>query len=477
MRSDSLRFQLLARSLVILAAVLIIIGSLQYVTMQNIIYRNKATSLFSQVMSLPASTWDASTLAPSGKADGPPPIFVPGASVAFIDLQGQYFVVASGRRDNVPPRLPAEVYARVLDQFLERGPDMDYMLVDQGAGEQMVLIQPVRTENGAALGVVQISTPTEPLQDLLFGQLLAFFFIAMTALLIGMLVFSPVLKRTLVPLSNMIDTAAQIDAGNLDKRLPTDQGQMEIDQLAESFNGMLERLEDSFAAEKSLQEKMRRFIADAAHELRTPLTSIHGFLEVLLRGAMNQPEQLEKALKSMHSESKRLNKLVHDLLILSKLDRIPVHKMEPGQLETVMANMEPQLRILAGGRELILNSEADLRCKFDVDQMKQVVLNLFHNAVQHTDPVQGRIEITASRRDGGVELTVKDNGPGISQEHLPFVFDRFYRSDSARARKDGGAGLGLAITKSIVEAHGGTIEVSSDDGKGATFSVWLPNKA
>lgn len=211
-----------------------------------------------------------------------------------------------------------------------------------------------------------------------------------------------------------------------------------------------------------------------SHELRTPLTSIHGFLEVLLRGAANQPDQLQKALKSMYSESARLNKLVHDLLLLAKLDRIPHFELTEGMLDTVILDMEPQLRILAGNRKLSLCLEPNMRCKYDTDKIKQVILNLFQNAVQHTDPEKGHIQISLYGRNNGVQLSVQDNGPGISATHLPHVFDRFYRSDSSRTRKYGGAGLGLSIAKAIVEAHGGTISVVSQEGKGSTFHVWLP---
>lgn len=468
MKTNSLRFQLLSRSLLILAMVLVVIGSLQYFFVRDVVYRNRAASLQSQVLAVPAHTWEELSLQIGSQ--GPPRIFIPGASVAFVDMEGIYTVLETGRDDMEPPRLEADIYTEALNRH--RGEH--YLIVNEGAAEQLVVLAPVGDELGVTVGIVEISTATAPLKELLWHQLLAFILLALVALLLGMLAFRPVLKRTLVPLSNMIDTAALIDAGNLDKRLPTQQGQMEIDQLADSFNGMLERLEKSFAAEKSLQEKMRRFIADAAHELRTPLTSIHGFLEVLLRGAVNQPDQLDKALKSMHSESQRLNKLVHDLLMLSKLDRAPHNQLEDGRLDLVLNAMEPQFRILAGNRQLILNIEPDLGTRFDPDQIKQVVLNLFHNAVQHTDSEHGRIEITAQRKDQGVELAIRDNGPGISPEHLPLVFDRFYRSDSARGRKEGGAGLGLSITKAIVEVHGGQIKVVSQAGEGSTFLVWLP---
>jgi two-component system OmpR family sensor kinase len=341
-----------------------------------------------------------------------------------------------------------------------------------------VVLQPVfKAPDHVLLGVVQISTRTHPLKQLLVRQLLTFLLLAVVAMLFGLFSFLPILNRTLVPLSNMVNTAEQINAGNLDRRFPTKQGQIEIDRLADSFNGMLERLESSFDAEKKMQEQMHRFIADASHELRTPLTSIRGFLEVLLRGAVNQPDQLEKSLKSMYSESLRLNKLVQDLLLLSKLDRKPHIELKEGFLDTVIREMEPQLYILAGNRKLSLNIEPDLECNYDVDQMKQVILNLFHNSVQYTDPDKGAIQISLNKYEQGIRLTVQDNGIGISKNHLEHVFDRFYRSDSSRTRQYGGAGLGLSITKSIVEGHGGSIRVESQEGEGCTFYVYLPRSA
>jgi len=460
---DSIRVQLLSRSLLIMAVLLVLIGLLQYAFMKDVIYRNKASSLQSQVLSISPKTWEKVNAAPFF-------IFIPGASLAFIDSEGNYTVLSNSSAEKNPPKLSEEQFSKLL----ERHPRLHYMVSNNGEEEQLIVLQPVGAEFGKVLGVVEISTPTGPLKELLFRQLFTFFLLALAALLFGLLGFLPVLKKTLVPLSNMVDTAAQIDAGNLDKRFPTQQGQMEIDHLAESFNGMLERLEASFEAEKETQEQMRRFIADASHELRTPLTSIHGFLEVLLRGAANQPDQLDKALRSMHSESQRLNKLVHDLLLLSKLDRAIHSELQIGSLDKVVRAMEPQLHILARNRKLSLSTEPDLQCKFDTDQMKQVILNLFQNAVQHTDPDRGHIQISVTKKDEGVQLAIKDNGPGISEEHLPYVFDRFYRSDSSRTRQYGGAGLGLSITKAIVDAHGGILSVMSKEGQGSQFQVWLP---
>jgi two-component system OmpR family sensor kinase len=296
------------------------------------------------------------------------------------------------------------------------------------------------------------------------------------ALLAGIGLYLPVIRRTLVPLSRMVSAVQRTDAGTLNERLPTGQGQEEIDQLANSFNGMLHRLDDSFRAEREAKEQMVRFIADASHELRTPLTSIHGFLEVLLRGAMNKPEQLQSALTSMHGESKRINKLVEDLLLLAKLDRAPQLTFKDTSLDELIREMEPQLRMLAGKREILISLQPQVRGLYDPDKIKQVVLNLFHNAVQHTDPDSGRISLILAGHKDTAELSVRDNGSGIPEEHLPHVFDRFYRSESSRTRRSGGAGLGLSISKSLIEAHGGDIRVESTLGEGTTFAFRLPRK-
>jgi two-component system, OmpR family, sensor kinase len=130
--------------------------------------------------------------------------------------------------------------------------------------------------------------------------------------------------------------------------------------------------------------------------------------------------------------------------------------------------------MMAGSRKVSLQLASSISLCFDKDKIKQVVLNLFHNAVQHTDSEKGHIVVSLQKVSGGIELSIKDNGSGISKEHLSHVFERFYRSDSSRTRKYGGAGLGLSITKSIVDLHGGTISIESSAGEGSTFYVWLP---
>lgn len=490
-KTHSLRFQLLSRSLLLIAGLLVIIGFFQYVFMRGFIYENRAVSVRDQILSIPKEAWEKASLLNEtgpdmmgdGKDDilgiklprlGPsrvPFFFMPDAAIAFYDLNGTLSVLANSPKDGeAPPKLDDQDYQNAINTKH----DLTYKITAPASGnEQLIVLQPIKTRD-QVIGVVQVSLDTKPLRDILTRQLLTFLLIALLALIGGMLAYIPVLRKTLIPLSKMIDTVEKVDAGNLAERLPVDQGQEEIDRLADSFNGMLERLETSFAAEKEAKEQMRRFVADASHELRTPLTSIHGFLEVLLRGAMNQPDKLHRSLTSMYDESERMKKLVQDLLLLAKLDRSPNVQLSEGVLDEVIKSMAPQLRVLAGNRKVSLKLTSNLKCCFEEDKLKQVILNLFHNAVQHTDPDKGEILIALASAPGGVELRVSDNGSGIPPKHLPKLFDRFYRSDTSRTRKYGGAGLGLAITKSLIDLHGGTIRVESKEEEGTAFCVWLP---
>ncbi|KAA8997177.1 HAMP domain-containing histidine kinase [Paenibacillus spiritus] len=501
----SLRSQLLAASLLILSGLLLLIGVLQYVIMRNFIYSNRAETMQTQIRSIPREVIfnlardDADGTLPGDSPEGqpsaqPPPPFQSEAgdsgrvwngarrpllldaqtTIAIYTPDGTFTDLQRATlAESEAPRLSDAEYRELLDDADSRHPNRYRIISSGGGSEQLAVFQRFGRSDGPE-ALLQMSVDTGPLRKVILTQLLIFVGLSAAALLAGLFLYVPALRRTLVPLSTMRTTAQRIDAGNLDLRFPSRQGQEEIDQLSHSFNGMLERLEGSFRSEREAKERMRRFAADASHELRTPLTSIHGFLEVLLRGAADNKEQLDKALRSMHGESRRINKLVEDLLLLARMDGEPGLRTRELELGGVLAEMEPQLRMLADGRRVDFALEEDLWGRYDPDKIKQVVLNLFQNAVQHTDPAAGCIRVALKPEGSWAVLTVQDNGPGIPPEHLPYVFDRFYRSDASRARKYGGSGLGLSITKSITEAHGGEITADSPPGQGARFRVLLP---
>ncbi|CAH1216732.1 Adaptive-response sensory-kinase SasA [Paenibacillus plantiphilus] len=497
----SLRYQLLARSLFILAALLLLIGMSQYWLMKSFLYQSKADAMQTQLMSLPrdllvqSSTdqkeWERPKNGPaagSGAGNGAvrpdrPFLFLPDMSLAYISADGVFTDISGAENSGNPspspsPQLTAAEYERLAAKDFATGPrakNTEYEILSNAAGEEQLVvfhtIGPRSRSGGPAL--LQMGTATAPLQDVIMQQLIIFASLSALALTGGLGLYLPALRRTLIPLSRIVHIVKQTDAGNLGERMPENQGQEEIDRLSASFNGMLERFEISFHTEREAKERMRQFIADASHELRTPLTSIHGFLEVLLRGAASNPEQLYNALNSMHGESRRINKLVEDLLLLAKFDRSPQLQVTAIKLDALIYDMEHQLQMMAGERSLQLQIGENREGEYDADKIRQAILNLFHNAVQHTDGATGSIALSLRSTDTGTELSIRDNGSGISEEQLPHVFERFYRGDASRTRKYGGAGLGLSITKSIVEAHGGTIKVASREGEGATFTITL----
>ncbi|MGO4107124.1 sensor histidine kinase [Paenibacillus sp. YAF4_2] len=481
----SLRFQLLQRSLLVVAVLLLMIGFLQYVLMKNFQYKNKAEALEAQLISLPHDWFNGgrfggvggntpSGAPPDNRQPLPSPFYYqPGLSLASIDLDGS-FTDLSNNEGLSAPQLSKEQYKELLQEPSRSTTHGNYRILTDSSGTKQLVVFHVTGPPGYPDGIIQAGTDIAALQQVLLTQLAIFIGLSIAALAAGISFYIPLLRRTLKPLSNMVQTVSQTDAANLNERLPLYHGQQEIDQLAAAYNGMMERLDDSFETERQTTERMRRFIADASHELRTPLTSIQGFIEVLLRGAAVNPEQLRSALTSMQMESKRINKLVEDLLLLAKLDQAPAPLKVELTLELLLQEMEPQLRLLAGNRIVNLAFEQDIQVSAHPDQIKQVVLNLFLNAVQHTDSTTGNVSLKLSTEGEEAIIEVADNGSGIGEEHLPQLFERFYRSESSRTRKSGGAGLGLAISKSIIEMHQGTIEVDSFIGSGSTFRIKLP---
>lgn len=467
---QSLRYQLLTRMLFILSFILLVIGIFQYVIMKDFLYENEAESLRSKLMSIPIeSVLTEERLLKPPNASNPGFLSREEFSLAFID--GDYTNLL-GEEGLSVPELSESAWEELRDDVSERLPSKHLIVEDQDGVEQLLVFRPTPPTDGER-GMLQMGVSTVKLQQILWRQLLTFVVLSLVALLGGLVIYLSVIRKTLNPLSTIVDQVKTIGASNLTERVPAQHGQEEIDRLSESFNDMLERLDISFEQEKELKNQMRRFIADASHELRTPLTSIYGYIEVLLRGASQKPEQLAIILSSMHGETKRVIVLVEELLLLAKLDRAPELQVEETDLTALVRDMIPNLNLLVDERTVHYDLTEGLIARVDSDKMKQVILNVFHNAVQHTDPVAGTINVSLIAENEKAVLSVRDNGFGITKEKVAHVFDRFYRADDSRTRQQGGTGLGLAITKSIVDSHGGTIEVESEVGVGSTFRIYL----
>jgi two-component system OmpR family sensor kinase len=294
-------------------------------------------------------------------------------------------------------------------------------------------------------------------------------------------------RSSLRPLVEVERTARAIAAGDLSKRVPVGDDRTEVGRLSRALNGMLSRIEESFHKQQASEEqaraseaRMRRFVADASHELRTPLTSIRGFAELYRQGAVRTPEETRRLMQRIEAEGARMGLLVEDLLQLARLDQQRPLTILPVDLAEIAGDAVHDARAVQPSRPISLHLSESLTevpvVLGDEARLRQVVGNLITNALTHTAP-DVRVTVTLDEEPhdpDSVVLRVADEGPGMAPEDAERVFERFYRAESSRTRETGGTGLGLAIVASLVAAHGGTVDVRTAPGQGATFSVRLP---
>lgn len=335
------------------------------------------------------------------------------------------------------------------------------------AGKHLrVLSLPLTTNRGPA-GTLQVAMNMNLLDVTLRALASVLFLLAVLSMGLAATLAWFILHRALAPLETVTEIATTITkADDLSRRIPiSGSTDSEVGRMITAFNDTLSRLESMFATQ-------RRFVADVSHELRTPLTVIKG--EVSLLRKMGGVD--EESLSSIESEVDRLTRLVGNLLLLAQAEsgRLPL-EMKPVELDTVLLDVLQYMHVLAGEKiALRLNEIDQITVMGDRDRLKQVLLNVISNAIQYT-PTGGSVNISMSKIGDRARITVADTGPGIPSEDLPHIFERFYRGEKSRSRSQHpGFGLGLSIAFWIVRNHGGTIDVSSKEGKGTAFAIWLP---
>jgi two-component system OmpR family sensor kinase len=277
------------------------------------------------------------------------------------------------------------------------------------------------------------------------------------------------------PIDRITQTAQAIGAERaFGRRIEYEGPQDEVGRLAITLNSMLAELHAAYQQiEQSLQAQ-RRFVADASHELRTPLTTIRGNLGLLQREPPIESEDRVAVVEDMVGETERLMRLVNDLLVLARADAGQSSKAEIVPVAPLIDDVCRNVRAIQPDRPIQCDAQSDLAIIAQRDAVKQVLLILLDNALKHT-PAHSRLYVTAQPSDQHVAISVRDTGPGIDPTVLPHIFERFYRGDAARTGS--GAGLGLAIAKTLVEAQGGTLTVQSEVDHGSTFTVTLPRAA
>jgi len=368
------------------------------------------------------------------------------------------------------PLLDSAIYRAVVATNTER-----HLQLQTADGPVIVELIPLtRPTSSQTIGVLQLSTSLQSVNDLVARLRVLLVVGTLLALLTTLALTVPLLRGALRPLRRMAMTSRAIAAGDLSRRVAVPPGEDELTDLARDFNAMVRRLDDAFATQ-------RRFIADASHELRSPLTALGGGVEMLLIGADNaDPVAHTRLLRLMEGEIARMGRLVNDLLTLTRFDANPVHTLTiaPVDLVALARAIVDETRLLAPAQTVIFDAPpgAAIVVSGDTDQLRQVLLNLCANARAYT-PSGGTITVSVRYQAGAAIVTVADTGQGIPPDDLPRIWDRFYRVDPARARKPGqpGLGLGLAIVRAIVEAHGGHATIASTPGVGTTVTLAWPD--
>lgn len=319
------------------------------------------------------------------------------------------------------------------------------------------------------VAVIQVGESLANLHELLHRLVAALLVVGFLVLLACAVGSYWLAGRSFAPIQRLSETARKIKTGDLQQRVPVSPVRDEVQYLAVTLNEMLESLDQSFS-------RQRQFVADASHELRTPVAVIRNKVAVALLRPRSQDDYCT-VLHSIHAETERLSHLISDLLALARGDEGQARfERETVHLDRLVESVVANADGLAQEREIHLSVQTlqPVTLIGDEARLIQVIMNLLDNAIRSTN-AGGQVQVSLRATLSEVHLTVCDTGVGIAPEHLPHIFERFYRADKARRRTEGsGTGLGLAIVEWIVRMHGGSVGVSSQIGQGSSFTVTLP---
>jgi heavy metal sensor kinase len=383
-----------------------------------------------------------------------------GALVRLLDIHGQVLRETPASRSL---RVPAQSITQPL-----RGQPWEGT-IRMTDGQEVQFYSQALTANGKIFAILQVGQSLASM-DALLRQLVALLFIVGSVALLLCAASSYWLTgRAFAPIQQVMRTARRIKAGDLRQRIPLPRAHDEIRALAATLNEMLDSLDQTIA-------RQRRFVADASHELRTPVAVIRNKTSMALLGSQTQ-QDYATILQEINAETERLGHLVSDLLALARGDegRAPFEQ-ETLRLDLLVAASVASAKVLAEERgiQLTMCIGEPATVIGDETRLIQVVMNLLDNALYYTN-AGGKVEVSVDKARNMARLAVRDTGVGIAPQHLPHIFERFYRADPARQHMaGGGSGLGLAIVEWIVRVHGGTISVDSQVGHGSCFTVLLP---
>ncbi len=459
----ALHVRLIAWHMLLLSALVLAFGTYTYLGMQHYLISDlqttlarRATQITDYVVSRPSQMGDAQII------NEIKTLYAPEANDRFIRItraDGSVLYVSGTPKDlSFDPAGMNNIKSNISAQRSE-----------PTVNNNRIYIAAVTTSllgNNRQHYIVEVGASDRQIQNALNG-LLATLVIGFPVLLILAAGGAYLLiERSLTPVTTIMNAAEDISLHNLSRRLPVAATGDKLEHLSRALNRMIARLDETF-------QQASRFTADASHELRTPLTIIRGELEFIAQQS-HLPADLREQLGSLLEETERLTHITEGLLAIARLEAGEA-KVEPSVLDlgALATNTAEQMELLAEEKkiELRIITDQDTIINGDPARIKQVVVNLLDNALKYT-PENGVIEVRVTNADGHAILSLTDTGAGIPKQHLPHIFERFYRADKIRDRT-GGAGLGLSIVHSICTAHGGTVQAESTPGQGSRFTVIL----
>jgi len=470
----SIRRRLFLDFLLVLLIGMGLVGILTWLVVKTLYLNTQRENLLAQA-TLTAAALEGQPLTGTSQPYSQTTNALPGIHSRFLTEQGVVIVDLGMQTGAITPP-PIENSATISAGELMRRPEIQQAsqgvpasAIRRVANRQVLYAAaPIRAQNGEVAGLVYLATPL-PAGGLPLNLALELLGAAVAATLLASAAGTWIARRISLPIEEIDRAAERVSAGDLNRPVDVQSEISELAGLAQSFNEMTSSLNRSIQAKNA-------FIADVTHELRTPLTVIKGTIETLEDGALDDRQGRTALLDSMHRETDRLIRLVNDLLVLTRADAgsLRLNLQAVDLCELAFARGEHLAGLAAqNGVKILVSGPAIARARADPDRVAQVLDNILDNALRYS-PRGSTVQVLVAVREGSVFCEVSDAGPGIPAQHLPFVFERFYRADSSRDRKSGGAGLGLAIVKSLVTAMGGNVSASSVEGQGAKLYFSLP---
>ncbi len=472
-----IRLQVLSWYTAIFTVVLLLAGAASYYYFENALENSVETSLHIQAQQIAEeitvgndtivihdATGSLSGLSSTQPAQSQIDLNY-GALVRLLDIHGQVLRETPASRSL---RVPSQCLTQPLQGHPWEG------TIKTTSGQEVQFYSQALTVHGKVFAILQVGQSLAGMNALLRQLVTLLFIVGSLALLVCATSSYWLTSRAFAPIQQVIETARHIKAGDLRQRIPLPQARDEIHSLVVTLNEMLDSLDQTMT-------RQRRFVADASHELRTPVAVIRNKTSIALLDSQTQQDYAD-VLQEINAETERLGHLISDLLALARGDegRAPFEQ-EAVRFDLLVEASVASAKLLAEERgiQLAMRAAQPVTVVGDEARLIQVVINLLANALCYTN-AGGRVEVSVEVARNMARLVVRDTGIGIAAEHLPHIFERFYRADPARQQMDGASsGLGLAIVEWIVRVHGGSVAVDSQVGHGSCFTVILPflNKA